>query len=221
MEENKKFEENSKEKKCNSTLKIVRNILLIVIVLFLIVLVRRLFILTNLYNKEQKITNNKNYHLKLVSLYGEEMNIVEEYYKDGEFLFTMTMCSKEKDKITLTNYKSNTDCFVLTDTNEIKQLQKQTNISNVTPISFNDNNLSYNLWLSLTANIDKTKLYGKDCYVIRDQYTEKYIDATTGLPLKMVNKADNSTVNYTYEFGTVKNSDVTRPDTTDYVEVTR
>lgn len=73
-----------------------------------------------------------------------------------------------------------------------------------------------NLYTAITTNIDKIELNGKECYMIRDGNTEKFIDINTGLAIKMIDNQNNITVDYKYEYGVVKDTDIVKPDTTGY-----
>ncbi len=92
------------------------------------------------------------------------------------------------------------------------------NIGDITinPIFFSGETLFENLWIAITTNIDKVELNGKKCYLIRDGNTEKFIDINTGFAIKMIDNENNTTTDYRYEFGTVKDINVVRPDTTGY-----
>ena len=73
-----------------------------------------------------------------------------------------------------------------------------------------------NIFLAIVTTIDKTNLDGTECYMIKDGYTEKFIDVHTGLAIKMIDIRNNRTVDYHYQYGVVKDSDIVKPDTTAY-----
>ena len=80
----------------------------------------------------------------------------------------------------------------------------------VNSISFTSNSFFENLYIAITTNVDKVELNGKECYMIRDGNTEKFIDANTGLDIKMIDNQNNRTVDYEYVYGIVEDSDVER-----------
>ena len=86
----------------------------------------------------------------------------------------------------------------------------------VRPVAFTSNSFFENLYTAITTSVDKIELDGKECYMIRDGNTEKFIDVNTGLAIKMIDNQNNRTVDYKYEYGVVKDTDVERPDTTEY-----
>ena len=202
-------------KKFNKKFKLLRNILLIIVVLFIIVIGRKAFILTSLSNKANAIKNEKNYYIKLESYSEGQMNILETYYKDGKSLATMTTYSEGSNVIKRIFYKSENEMIGLIDNGETKVLTNEGYIT-IKPISFTANSLLENLCIALTTSVDKIKLNGKECYMIRDGNTEKFIDVNTGLAIKMIDNQNNRTVDYKYEYGVVKDADVIKPDITGY-----
>lgn len=202
-------------KKFNKKFKLLRNILLIIVVLFIIIAGRKTFILTNLENKAQELQNSQNYYIKIESYSEGKMTITEAYYKEEKSLLEISMFSKGLGEVKQTLYKSDEESFSLIDNGETKLLQKMGDIS-VNSISFTSNSFFENLYIAITTNVDKVELNGKECYMIRDGNTEKFIDANTGLDIKMIDNQNNRTVDYKYEYGVVKDTDVERPDTTGY-----
>ena len=203
-------------KKYNSKLKILRNILLFIIILFIIIVGRRTFILTSLSNKAQTMQNQQNYYSKIESYTQGKMTIMETYKKEDKILMTWTTYSQDKGQIKQIFYKSGEEKISLTDNGKTKVLKKVYDII-VNPISFISNNFFINLYTAITTNIDKIDLNGKECYIIRDGNTEKFIDVKTGIAIKEIDNENNRTVDYKYEYGIVKDSDVERPDTTGYI----
>ena len=189
-------------KKYSKRIKLLRNILLIIVVLFVIFVGRKTFILTN---------------LKLENYNEGQIRITEAYYKEEKSLITITSYSKEAGEMKQILYKSGEERFSLIDNGENKVYKKMGDIL-VRPIAFTSDFFLENLFTAITTNIDKVKLNGKPCYLIKDGNTEKFIDINTGLAIKMIDNQNNRTVDYEYEFGIVKDSDIVKPDTTGYIE---
>ena len=202
-------------KKFNKKFKVLRNILVIILVLFIIIVGRKTFILTSLENKAQERQNSQNYYLKLESYSEGKMTITEAYYKEEKSLVQITTFSKALGEVNLILYKSGEEKFSLIDNGETKVFQKMGDIS-VRPVAFTSNSFFENLYTAITTSVDKIELDGKECYMIRDGNTEKFIDVNTGLAIKMIDNQNNRTVDYKYEYGVVKDTDVERPDTTEY-----
>lgn len=210
---------NSKEvnyiKKYNSKLKLLRNLLILIIVVTVIVIGRKTFILNNLSNKAEQIKNSKNYYLKLESYSAGQMTITEAYYKDEKSIITISTYSQGIGVAKQTFYKAGEEKIALFDTGETKSITNM-DIGAVQPISFTSDNFFTNLYTSMTTNIDKVNLNGKECYIIKEGDTEKFIDINTGLAIKMIDNQNNRTIDYKYEYGIVKDSDIVKPDTTGY-----
>ena len=202
-------------KKYNSKLKLLRIVLLIIIILFVITVGRKTIILTKLSNKAQECQNSQNYYLKLESFGEGKMTITEAYYKQEKSLVTITSYSKETQETKQVLYKSGDEKISLIDNGKTKILKEMGEIS-VQPISFTSDVFLDNFYMALTTSIDKISLNGRECYIIKDGNTEKFIDVNTGLAIKMIDNQNNKTVDYKYEYGIVKDSDVERPDTTGY-----
>ena len=202
-------------KKYNSKLKLLRNILLIIIILFVIIIGRKVIILTNLSNKAQEIQNNQNYYSKIESYKQGEMKIIEIYKKQDKILMTWTSYSQDADKIKQVFYKSGEEKIALIDNGKTKRLSKVQDIS-ANPIVFTSNIFWINLYTAITTDIDKVNLNGKECYIVKDNNTEKFIDVKSGIAVKEIDNEINMTADYEYKFGVVNDSDVARPDTTGY-----
>lgn len=202
-------------KKYNSKLKLLRNVLVLIIIITFIVVGRKICILTSLSNKAEAIKDRQNYHEKLESYNDGKMNILEFYYKDGKSITTISIYSEGSDVIKRTIYKSEEETIDLIDNGQTKIMKNNEDII-IEAMSFTPNSLLENLFIAITTSIDKVNLNGQKCYIIRENNTEKFIDANTGLTVKMIDNQNNRTVDYKYEFGSVKDKDVTRPDTTGY-----
>ena len=202
-------------KKYNKKFNIIRNILIIIVLLILIIIGRKTFILSSLENKAQEHQNGQNYYLKLESYSEGKMTITEAYYKEEKSLVEITTYSKGVGEIKQTLYKSGEEIFSLIDNGDTKVFQNMGDIS-VKPVAFTSNSIFGNLYMALTTSIDKVKLDGKECYIIKDGNTEKFIDADTGLAIKLIDNENNRTTDYQYKYNTVKDTDVEKPDTTGY-----
>lgn len=204
-------------KKFNRKFKILRNILIIIILLIAIVVGRKMFIITSLSNKAQE-TQNKDNYLAKIEIYSEgKMTVMEAYCKGDKTLVNKNSYSEEQGKIKQILYKSREEKFSLTDNGETKEYQEIGDIS-VKPTFFTSNKFFENLFMAFTTSVDKVEIKGKECYIVRNDNTEKFIDVNTGLAIKMIDNESNLTADYKYEFGIVTDEDVLRPDTTEYMK---
>lgn len=202
-------------KKYNKKFKLLRNILLLILLLFIIVIGRKTLILATISNKINKIKDTNNYYIKSESFFDGEMTIAETYKKDDKVLIKKRKYSRNNQITNNVIYKSGEECFMLTDNGKEKTLIKLSDVLIDTP-SFNSNSLLENIKIAFTTTIRKSTIKGIECYVIREENNEKFIDVNTGLTIKMVSNDADATINYEYEYGIVHEEDIVRPDTTDY-----
>lgn len=205
-------------KKFNKKLKLLRNILLIILAIFIILVGRKTFILTKLSNQADRIVNQTNYYTKTETYSNGQMSILESYNKDNITYAKMSVYSDENDVKKLTLYKSDEETISLIDNGTTKVLSNNGFIE-INPVFFTGENIFENLFIAITTNIDKIVLDGKECYLIRDGNTEKFIDKDTGIAIKMIDNENNRTTDYKYEFGVVKDVDVGKPNITGYEKI--
>lgn len=203
-------------KKYNKKLKIFRNTLLILLTLVIIIIGRRVTILTILANKENKVQREDNFYAKIENYSSGEMKITEAYYIKNKSLVTHTVYSQNMPTRKITVYKSAEEKVALMENGETKLLLDEFNFE-VIPISYLSVHSWENLFTAITSSVNKIKLDENECYIVRDGNMEKFIDAKTGMVLKLVDNTNNITVDYKYEYGIVKETDIVKPDTTGYV----
>lgn len=202
-------------KKYSSKLKILRNVLLLIIILFVIIVGRKTIILTDLQKKAEKIKNMDNYYTKVETYQNGNISIMESYCKDGKILGNIERYPEEYE-VKRQMYKSEDETFSLYDNGTVKVCQIGGDIS-INPVSFTSDFFLVNVYNAMFSSINKVKLNGKECYIIRDKDTEKFIDTETGIAIKMIDNTNNRTTDYYYEYGNVKDEDVAKPDTTGYI----
>ena len=203
-------------KKFNIKFKLIRNILIIIVVLFIIFVGRKTFILTNMANKASKIEQD-NYYLKVTSYSSEVANSSEYYIKDEKYIGKMVRHDlSENTFFKITTYHTDEESLQLTEFGDRKVILSNKLDAMISPISFTSKNFFINLCIALSTSIDKVNLAGRECYIIKDGNTQKFIDIDTGLAIKMIDIENNMTVDYHYEYGVVKDSDIVRPDTSGY-----
>lgn len=224
-------------KRFKTKLKILRNVLLIIIIVFAIIVGRKAFILAKLFNTSNKLydKNNyekvpteqgswlpndlNNYHYKSIATQSDgKIILVEEYRKDGKALVTIntsnvyeketyikeTMYSDGKESLAFTeDLKENT--ITIRDGNLL-----QGGIGQVPSLS--DGYWDIYFKYLLFADIYETKLIDKECYVIKIDNTEQYVEKETGTIIKVINSDYNIVTDFYYEFGTVTDEDVTKPN---------
>lgn len=199
-------------KKYNNRLKLLRNILILIILIIGIIVGRKTIILTNISNKVKEVEDINNYYIKTESYLDGEMIIAETKHKDNKILITRTIYSKDDKIIKNIIYTDEEEKFILTDDGINKTLINLSEVLIDTP-SYHSKNFLENMRIAITTSIGKINIKGKECYILKEGDTEKFIDSQSGLTVKMIHNDANSTINYQYEYGIVTDSDVIRPNT--------
>lgn len=204
-------------KKFNFKFKLLRNLLIIIVAIIIIIVARKSCILINLSNKQKELENSNNYYAKIESYSDGNMNIIETYVKDDKFLTTFNKYSKEDDVIKMVTYKSGDEQFRLLENKDKKVLYHDgIEMLKVQPISYLPNNFIQTLFMAINTSINKAEFDGKECYILRIDDSEVFVEAETGLMIKKIDNYNN-TIDYEYEFGIVEDTDIVKPDTSGYI----
>ena len=70
--------------------------------------------------------------------------------------------------------------------------------------------------MAINTSINKVEFDGKECYILRIDNSEVFVEAETGLMIKKIDNYNN-TIDYEYEFGIVEDTDIVKPDTSGYI----
>ena len=212
-------------KKYSKKLKILKLTLLIIILIYVALVGRRTIIMLSLSEKANKNQINDNYYAKLYSYQGDLLTITESYNKGGDYLTTTTRFKQGNEIQKITFYKKENEQICLTDFNGKKNIQNFESmiVGRVFPVTYVSNGFLANLQYAFLIGIDKTYCNGKECYVVKENSYERYIDKETGLAVRNIEKSNKGTtrkndrvVDYEYKFNIVKDSDIVKPDTTGY-----
>ena len=68
------------------------------------------------------------------------------------------------------------------------------------------------LYISIFMDVEKIDDNGNKYYLIRNEFSDYYIDSKTGLVIKITDISQSSISDLYYVFGTVENNDINRPD---------
>ena len=218
MKENEKHEENENKKvnllkKVKNKIKILKIIIILFLAVFIVVVLRRIAIMEILKVKYNNICeeNLNNYYMRTETYDGKNINITEKYYKDGEYIIKQEFGEFNRDTSMITAYKSDNEEIKLFENKENKIKSKNIIAKDLKPISeFRD--FSSNIQYALFIGIDNVSIGNKDYYVIRNNKYERYISKETGLVEKEIDFNNNMVTNYFYEFGTVDDNDIQKPD---------
>ena len=216
-------------KKFSNKMKILKIILLIILIIFGIHIGRNMIIISSLNNKANNYVSSSNYHKKTTNFNGDNLMIIDTYYKDGKTVtFLRRVTEKEINKISVYQSGDITNTYFETGDDKKAQLNQKDAflVSNI----FNyleSNNIFEILIRSVTTNIKTVNCNGKDCYLMTDYFSSDlltsrndsaYIDKETGLIIRMTMSGDSkdTVTDYTYEFDTVADDIFVEPDINEY-----
>ncbi len=213
-------------KKFSSKMKVLRFIILTLIIIYIVVVGRRTFIMTSLSEKAQENQLNSNYYVKLYSYQGDSLIITESYNKGEDYLTTRTRFVDGNKIQKITNYKKETEKLSFIEVDGKKYMLNPKTIigGHILPVTYVSEGLLSNIQYACIIGIDKTYCNGRECYVIKGNSYERYIDKETGLAIRDIEKSNkeitrqnDTVVDYEYTFNIVKDSDIVKPDTTGYI----
>ena len=64
------------------------------------------------------------------------------------------------------------------------------------------------MYMAIFMNLDKVKVKGRTCYLIRNENVERYIDAETGMTVKMIDIDNSIIMDIYYETDSVNDDDI-------------
>lgn len=213
-------------KKYNKKLKILKYALLIIILIYVIAVGRRTIIMSSLSGKATENQINDNYYVRLYSYQGDTLTITESYNKGEDYLTTLTKVVNGSNIQKITYYRKGEEQLFMTESEGKKYvLNTETMIGGyILPVTYVSDGILANLQYALITGIDSTYCNGKECYVIKGNSYERYIDKETGLAVRNIEKSNkeitrknDAVVDYEYKFNIVKDSDIVKPDTTGYI----
>ena len=213
-------------KKYNKKLKILKYALLIIILIYVIAVGRRTIIMSSLSGKATENQINDNYYVRLYSYQGDTLTITESYNKGEDYLTTLTKVVNGSNIQKITYYRKGEEQLFMTESEGKKYvLNAETMIGGyILPVTYVSDGILANLQYALITGIDSTYCNGKECYVIKGNSYERYIDKETGLAVRNIEKSNkeitrknDAVVDYEYKFNIVKDSDIVKPDTTGYI----
>lgn len=212
-------------KKYSKKMKTLKVILLIIIVIYVLIVGRRTIIMVSLSEKATESQINDNYYAKLYSYQGDSLIITESYNKGEDYLTTVTRAVNGNEIQKITYYKKGNDKLFLTESDGKKYIQNfETMVGgHIIPVTYVSDGFLFNLQYALVIGIDSTYCNGKECYVVKGNSYERYIDKETGLAVrnvekssKEINRKTDRVIDYEYKFNVVKDSDIVKQDITGF-----
>ena len=208
-------------KKHKKKIKILKAIILSIMLIYFAVVVRRTIIMVQLSEKANANRTIDNYYARLYSYQGDTLIITETFNNGEDYLTKMNWYSKSIPDRKLIFYKKGDEKINLSEVGDKKYILNNENMigTKVNPITFTTNGFLANLQYAFIIGIDATYCNGKQCYIIKGNGYERYIDKETGLAVREISKSsknysrDNDmVVDYKYEFDVVKDNDIQKPD---------
>lgn len=227
---NTKKQEEKQEKKGHHVLRIIGMILFIVVAIYVGNVIRNFYILNTHMVATNEYSTKDNYKETRITYKGNEPYVTMIGYKKGNK--TLVNVEAKQKHTTIAYYDKQTQESIVkfsVDENKVA-LVKQSEWPPVPSIAeikpFGGLSAWQNFLMSLCSIITSEKYAGKDCYKINIcGYEEIWVDKETGLVVRQSSGyfvGDETTTNercyhdYTYEFGTVTDKDVAKPDLTGY-----
>ena len=212
-------------KKYSKKMKILKAILLIIIMIYVLLVGRRIIIMSLISGKATESQINNNYYAKLYSYQGDSLIITESYNKGEDYLTTVTRLVDENKIQKLTYYKKGNEQLFLTESGENKYIQNFETMAggHILPVTYVSDGLFANFQYAFIIGIDSTYCNGRDCYVIKGNSYERYIDKETGMAIRSIEKSTKKfnrtidmVVDYEYKFDIVTDDDIVKPDITGF-----
>ena len=209
-------------KKFNIKFKILRNILIAIVIIYMAIVLRRFIILSDVGNKfQQTIRNDSNYYMSRVTYSKDNIQVVKRYYDKGKKLLMIDNYAQDINKLSHVIYVNGDEKIYIAGNQENNYLMEfSENVErmlDIRPMTYIDenylSNFILNLYTAITSTIDEVELYGKKCYIIKNNDKEDFIDAETGLLIKYTSIGGMQ--DYSYEFNKVTN--IEKPDLTNVI----
>ena len=208
-------------KKYNKKLKILKLSLLIIILIYAILIAKRTIIMVSLSKKAAENQMYDNYYVKLYSYQGDMLTITESYNKGEDYLTTLIKMTSDSNIQKLIYYKNGEDMLFISEVDGQKHILNPENITDgcILPVTYVSEGIMTNLQYALITGINSSYCNGKECYVIKGNSYERYIDKQTGLAVRNIEKSNKEitrktdmVIDYKYKFNDVKDSDIVKPN---------
>ncbi len=223
QEENKKAEETPsgstyrkvENKKHRTGITLKRFIFLVFAIVLVIILIIgiRWRILYNMQERYNQSTLENNWHY-----YSDSEDTIMNVYRKGTIWKMNTRQKNGEGNLTFWRDTSTGEAYVFFE-NPIKKYKKDEGaiIPDLQPSSLSTNDNSTRILMAATPImwIGTGEYDGKDCYTIKAEGHEEYIDKETGL-LLAVFQDSKQIRSVEYEFGEVTDEDIAKPDLSQY-----
>ena len=205
-------------KKYNRELRVLQIIVLVVLLAFVVSVGRKYIILKDLSNKFYKYENMSNYHIireeyncgKMGHNTQKVMTIQETYKSSNNYISTFEISNTDEKRSVMLAYNINGEKKVLhyspNRINDVTDNFEQEFVYK--PMSYVTNGDYSPMYMAIFMNLDKVKVKGRTCYLIRNENVERYIDAETGMTVKMIDIDNSIIMDIYYETDSVNDDDI-------------
>ena len=198
-------------------LKLLRNILILILTIFVVIVGRKVIILNSLYNNAKEFQSPTNYYSKSIAYDNKSTKILENYHRENVDLHTLHMIyfSNNYNHIKYTYYNDKSEELFIEESKDGTKVSSKDGIhiySNVHCLNNDIIDITDYFKYIFFSNIHKVNLQGKECFLIKLDNIEMFIESSTGIIIKIINNDLNFTSDYYYEFGTVSENNVMKPN---------
>ena len=229
MEKTKKVTKKEKVEEKNETkhigLRTLGIIILVILAIFIGITIRKFYLINTYILAMAEYAKSNNYYIEITN---DNVRKIQQYYKDGKSVAIMTPTDTRmlytyydsKTKESIIRFDSDGDKVALvsvTDNKPVPTVQ-------IVQIYGNEMTTWQKLLTAALSRVRTEEYNGKECYKIETQGMKVWIDKetylTVGLTSGYMKNSDGTEepmiTNYEYEFGTVTDEQVAKPDLTGY-----
>lgn len=202
-------------KKYNRELRVLQIIVLVVLLAFVVSVGRKYIILKDLSSKFCKYENMSNYHIireeynsgKMGHNTKKVMTIQETYKSGNNYITTFEINDTDEKKSIMIAYNINGEKKVLY--NRVDDITDSFDKEFIyIPMSYVTNGDYSPMYMAIFMNLDKVKVKGRTCYLVRNENIERYIDAETGMTVKMIDIDNSIIMDIYYETNSVSDENI-------------
>lgn len=223
-----KNKEERPEKKRHNVLRVIGMIIFILVAIYVGNVIRNFYIINTHMIATNEYSTADNYKRTMVQYRGNDPYAIITVYRKGDKSIEKIAVVQDNAKMTQYYDKQKKEAILAFDSRKVAVVEQNTHDRTATVAiirTFENLSAWQNFLLSLRTIITTEEYKGKECYKINIiGYSEIWVDKETGLEIR---KYDGYSKNsegirksiyndFDYEFGTVTDEDVKRPDLTGY-----
>ena len=212
-------------KKFHKQLKVLKFIILIVVLFIVVSVGRKTIILYSIDHKYEETvkTFSNNYYAKQIN-YKDGSILESTLYSKGteNYISSTKLATEDGQTYKRTFYKNGEEKLELEDRGDKKIIKQHDFAGDIGYFWFSSEEIPSYLYTkilsSFSLKIEDIRIGDKECYVIKHKDIDRIVDKETGILIKEIDYKLDRIIEWTYELGTMLDSDIVRPDTTGYIE---